>query len=143
MVTIKKDGYIDLIKSVTITDSTVTPVTFSLMSTEEQNRLPGTLSLASTPAGAAVYIDSVVQGSTPLTVTGLAPGVHQVKLTSSGYQDYLGSVALSPGETRTSDIMMQIPPESEYLSASLFPAVLSLLVATLLFTSCRCRKEKK
>ncbi|WFN34416.1 PEGA domain-containing protein [Methanogenium sp. S4BF] len=139
---IKKDGYIGFVRSITITGSSVTPVSFPLISIEEQENMPGTLSLTSTPEGAMVYIDSVSHGVTPLTVSGLTPGVHQLRLMSAGYQDYQGTVVLAPGEKRAPDITMQPPPEPEYLPASIFPAILALLSATLFAACGRCHKKK-
>lgn len=142
IIEIKMAGYTDVIRTVTVTDSTITPVSFSLMSTEEERNRPGTLSLTSKPAGATIYLDSAVRGITPLTVTDLTPGVHQIKLTSAGYLDYQGSVVLSPGEVRTCDVTMQNPPDPEYLPASIFPAILALFSATL-FAACGRRHKKK
>ncbi|KAF1078193.1 PEGA domain-containing protein [Methanogenium sp. MK-MG] len=139
---IKKNGYRDITRPVTITDSSVTPVTVSLISAEEPVDMPGTLSIISSPAGAMVCIDSVNRGVTPVTVTNLTPDVHQVKLTYAGQQNYQGSVVLSSGETRTLDITMQPLPVPEFAPVSLIPAVLSVLAATL-FVTCRCRRNKK
>jgi PEGA domain-containing protein len=138
---IKKNGYTDIIRHVTITEIKTTPVTVSLKSAGEQN-MPGTLSFRSSPVGAAVYIDSVNRGITPVTVTNLTPDVHQIKLTDTGHRDYLGSVVLSSGETRTLEITMQPLPASEHSSVSLIPLILSLMIATLFVTG-RCRRQQK
>jgi hypothetical protein len=50
------------------------------------------VSISSNPAGANVYGDGVYIGQTrsgsPLTFTEVKPGVHTLRLTKSGYQDY-------------------------------------------------------
>jgi beta propeller repeat protein len=45
----------------------------------------GTLEINSTPAGAKVFVDSVFRGYSPITVRSLAPGLHNVTLTMTGY----------------------------------------------------------
>ena len=142
IIEIKMDGYTNIIKSVIIRDNTVTPVSFFLCSTEEQVDVPGTLSVRSSPAGAMVYIDSVSQGVTPVTVTDLTPDVHQMKLTAVGYQDYQSSIVLSSGERRTLDIALQPLPSPEFAPSSFFVAMVSLFIVAQ-FVTCRCYRNKK
>ena len=59
----------------------------------------GTLSVTSTPTGAYLYIDNVLKGVTPKTVTGLAPGNHDVRLTKTGYQTYNTVANIVSGQT--------------------------------------------
>ncbi|MDE4908701.1 PEGA domain-containing protein [Methanogenium marinum] len=146
LIEIKKEGYIDLAKSVNVTEGIVTPVTFSLISIEEHNlqeeeklrkeqmNRTGTLSFISSPSGAIIFIDSISQGATPNTVTDLTPGAHQVELMYEGYQEYQGSVVLSRGEKRSFNITMQRLPDPKFAPASVFPAIFSLLVAALFVT---------
>ncbi len=138
---IKLAGYTDAVQTVTLTDTAVTPVSFILQSIEDERDQPATLSITSTPAGATLYLNSVILGVTPLTVPDLTPGMHQIKLTYAGYSDHQSSVVLSPGETRTCTITMQTPPEPEWVSMSLFPVIVSLLAAAL-FVTCRCPGKK-
>jgi hypothetical protein len=59
----------------------------------------GSLDIASTPAGAAIYIDGVDTGSvTPLTKN-VAEGNHSVKLTYYHYIDKIGTVTVTAGAT--------------------------------------------
>jgi hypothetical protein len=60
----------------------------------------GTISLTSTPSGATVYLDSVYKGVTPVTLTGIPSGDHQIKLTLSNYQDYTTNVIVTAGTTK-------------------------------------------
>ncbi len=50
----------------------------------------GSISFTSTPSGAAIYIDNILQtgATTPSTISSIAVGSHSIKLTLSGYQDY-------------------------------------------------------
>ena len=47
-----------------------------------------TLDIRSVPEGAKVYIDMVFYGLTPINVTDLTPGSHEVVLISKGYHEY-------------------------------------------------------
>jgi len=57
--------------------------------------LGGTLSITSTPSGANVYLDNSLKGITPVTLNGLSPGVHEIKLTYMGYEDFVTSVTVA------------------------------------------------
>ncbi|MCX6683358.1 MAG: PKD domain-containing protein, partial [Methanoregula sp.] len=47
-----------------------------------------TLSVASNPAGATVFIDNAVKGVTPLTLTDTTIGNHRLTITLDGYEEY-------------------------------------------------------
>jgi len=57
----------------------------------------GSLDLASTPAGAAVWVDGRPQGFTPRHLTGLTPGTHMVRMARLGYRSAGGLVAVPAG----------------------------------------------
>lgn len=139
---IKMDGYTDDIQTVTVTSNTVTSVSCFLQLIEDEKTAPATLSITSKPAGATVYLDSVIWGATPLTVTDLAPGEYRVELAYAGYSVHQSSVVLSPGETQARDITMKTSPDSELLPVSLFSVIVSLLGAALFVTG-RCPGKKE
>ncbi len=58
----------------------------------------GTISVASTPSGADVYIDDIYIGTSPLTKTGLTYGEHRVRLELSGYKPWEKTVFPLPGK---------------------------------------------
>lgn len=59
----------------------------------------GSIAIASTPAGAAIYIDGKDTGSvTPLTTT-VTEGNHSIKLTYYHYIDKIGTVTVTAGAT--------------------------------------------
>jgi PKD repeat protein len=47
-----------------------------------------TLSLSSNPPGASVFIDNVIKGKTPLTLTDIAVGNHQITIIMDDYEEY-------------------------------------------------------
>jgi len=58
----------------------------------------GTLSVASTPSGAEVYVEGALRGRTPLSLA-LPEGRYGVELRLSGYQPYRATVQVRRGET--------------------------------------------
>ncbi|MDD5142536.1 PEGA domain-containing protein [Methanoregula sp.] len=61
----------------------------------------GGVFVASSPPGAAILIDGVYHGTTPGTVTSLAPGNHLIRLSLSGYIDYEGTIYVIAGQETT------------------------------------------
>jgi PKD repeat protein len=55
-----------------------------------------TLAISSTPPGATVFIDNVMKGITPVTLTDTAIGTHHVLLRKTGYDDYTRSIVIEP-----------------------------------------------
>jgi PKD repeat protein len=53
-----------------------------------------TLSIASDPPGAAVFIDNVIKGRTPLTLTDTAIGDHRITITMDGYEEYIRNIVV-------------------------------------------------
>jgi PKD repeat protein len=60
---------------------------------------PGKLYVSSTPSGASVYVDTVYQGTTTVTIPQLTPGYHTVRLTLTGYEEHSESVTITAGQT--------------------------------------------
>lgn len=57
----------------------------------------GSLSVTSNPTGANLFVDSVFKGTTPRTVSGLSVGNHNIKVTKSGYNNYITTKYISIG----------------------------------------------
>ena len=70
----------------------------------------GTLSVTSTPADATVFLDGVEKGITPLTISGVSAGLHQLRLTRQGYEDYSTRVAIWPGKTVIVPVTLKVHP---------------------------------
>ncbi|WP_128693075.1 PEGA domain-containing protein [Methanoculleus taiwanensis] len=71
----------------------------------------GDVAVTSTPAGAAIYLDSTYRGTTvagnPIDITGVSPGTHTVTLTRAGYADYVTGISVAPGQTVRVSAVMQ------------------------------------
>jgi hypothetical protein len=79
----------------------------------------GTLSVSSSPSGAAVYVDGIYQGVTSTTVGNLVPGSHSVRLTKAGYQDWTGTVSISAGATTYLNPTLVQNPQPQYATVSI------------------------
>jgi hypothetical protein len=91
-------GYVDHTQTFTITAGQTTPLTLTLVpSTNPSGK--GSLQISSTPSDAAIYIDGVLQGPTPKTISGLSAGSHAVRVTKTGYVDYSASITVIGGQT--------------------------------------------
>jgi hypothetical protein len=67
----------------------------------------GSISFASTPSGADIYIDSVLQSTkTPTTITGVTAGSHSYTLRLTGYNDATGTVTVTAGQTSTVSVTL-------------------------------------
>lgn len=143
-VELRMDGFEDYKTSVTVIENTVTPVTYTMKPSDGVTGSPGKgmLILSSTPTGAMVYIDETPRGTTPVTVTALSAGEHQVKLTGTGHEDYRDSVHLSDGETQTLVVTMEPLPASEYAPLSLI-SIISSLAAAAIPAICTSRKKRR
>ncbi|WOF17121.1 PEGA domain-containing protein [Methanoplanus sp. FWC-SCC4] len=69
--------------------------------------LTGSVSVTSDPEGAGVYIDDVYKGITPVQISGVTAGEHQVMLKLDGYGDSHGKVTVSAGGTSTVSVAMK------------------------------------
>ena len=61
----------------------------------------GTLAISSIPSGATVFIDNVVKGITPVTLTDTPTGSHTLLLTRAGYDDYTRNFITEPSTPAT------------------------------------------
>ena len=79
----------------------------------------GTLSVSSSPSGAAVYVDGSYRGVTSTTVGNLVPGSHSVRLILAGYQDWTGTVSISAGATTYLNPTLVQDPQPQYATVSI------------------------
>jgi hypothetical protein len=79
----------------------------------------GSLSVSSSPSGAAVYVDGIYQGVTSTTIGNLVPGSHSVRLTKAGYQDWTGTVSISAGATTYLNPTLVTNPQPQYATVSI------------------------
>jgi PKD repeat protein len=52
------------------------------------------LSVASNPPGALVFLDNVIKGRTPVTLTDTPAGNHQIMITLDGYEEYTRNIIM-------------------------------------------------
>lgn len=64
----------------------------------ELRMLPGSLSVASNPPGAALSVNDKPYGSTPVVIKNLTPGKYSLQLRQEGYDPYNQTVVVSPGQ---------------------------------------------
>jgi hypothetical protein len=73
-----------------------------------------TLNITSQPGGAQVYLDDKPKGATStdrgkLVLEDLDPGTHELRLSLSGYKDWIQSVTFSEGSTIYVDATLAVP----------------------------------
>lgn len=56
----------------------------------------GSLSISSTPKGAAVYLDNNFKGNTPLDIKNIPTGQYNLKMILAGYEDWTSTVVILP-----------------------------------------------
>jgi hypothetical protein len=80
----------------------------------------GTLAVRSTPAGAGVVVDGVLQGTTPIELTGIPEGSHTLVLSLPGYLNSSVAVTIVAGEITTANVALEpaISTATPTLSAS-------------------------
>lgn len=66
----------------------------------------GDIFVSSTPSGAAVELDGVAEGYTPLTIRSVSPGSHTLRLSRGGYEATEVFVLVSAGETASETVTL-------------------------------------
>ncbi|MCA9518638.1 MAG: PEGA domain-containing protein [Myxococcales bacterium] len=79
---------------------------------------PGSVELSSDPDGAEVRIDGDLKGFTPLTVEGLAPGLHWVEATIDGYYRGGQFVAVPAGDSSLAHVPLDPVPNQRTIDAA-------------------------
>ncbi|KAF1078195.1 PEGA domain-containing protein [Methanogenium sp. MK-MG] len=133
-------GYSDAVTSAVVNAGAATPVSFSL-SPVTPDITTASLKVTSAPSGGNVYVDNILAGVTPLTIPGISPGVHEVKVTLAGYHDHTASVDLAAGETASLDITLDPAPAPEQSPAGIPAGILSLVCCSIVFFCMSGRKE--
>jgi hypothetical protein len=87
-ITLQKDGYIAWHTSGVVEAGKQTQISATL------TPLLSTLTVTSTPAGAAIYLDGAPEGKTPATFESIMAGEHSLRLVLIGYDDWTTDVEL-------------------------------------------------
>ncbi|MDD5141933.1 carboxypeptidase regulatory-like domain-containing protein [Methanoregula sp.] len=99
----------------------------------------GTLSVSSNPAGAAVSVDSVSMGVTPITLANIAPGTHTVEIRSPGYLTFSLPVTVYAGETTSlSPVLVKSPLSLPVSPVTTLAGV--IIAGVVLLVGCAVRK---
>jgi hypothetical protein len=70
----------------------------------------GSIAVNSTPAGATIYLDNVIKGTTPATLLNVPAGPHTVKLTLPTYFDVVRPVTVPGGGIALVSVSMDLIP---------------------------------
>ena len=109
-VRVEKTGYVPWEDTVDVSAGVTTNVTAALTALPPPPTT-GSLNVTSDPAGADVKLDGVLKGTTPLTVTGVSPGSHTLRLEKTGYVAYTAPVSITAGETTyVHAVLDPVPP---------------------------------
>ena len=110
-------GYNDATGTVTVTAGQASNVSVTLTPVVTT----GNITFSSTPSGANIYIDNVLQiPTTPATITGVSAGSHNYILRLSGYSDATGTVTVTAGQT--SSVTVTLTPITGSISFSSTPS---------------------
>jgi PKD repeat protein len=113
---IRKEGYDDYTRTLTIGPSTPATLGVSLTrSLTEPTVLPthslGSIAVTSYPAGAAVFLDGRFAGTAPTLVSGVATGIHEITLSLKGFDNQSHIVSVGSGQTAAINAGLAVTPE--------------------------------
>jgi len=114
-ITIYMSGYQDFYTDVNVNNGQTAYINAVLQPTVTT----GTLSVSSSPSGAAVYVDGSYRGVTSTSVGNLVPGSHSVRLTKAGYQDWNGAVSISAGLTTYLNPTLTVDQQPTYATVTI------------------------
>jgi hypothetical protein len=95
-------GYNDATGTVTVTAGTTSTVSVTLTPVVTT----GSISFASSPSGANVYLDGTLVAITPATITSVSAGSHTYIIRLTGYNDATGTVTVTSGMTSTVSVTL-------------------------------------
>ena len=111
MVSLKKIGYVDKKVDLKIEDRIPKKISIDLTSDSAK------LILKSIPSGAAVAVNGLARGSTPVTVERIPAGETKVEFTLEGCEPYSRTVKLAAGETQEMNAKLrEIPGQIKVVS---------------------------
>jgi len=97
IVRIEKTGYQPYQTTTSVSAGATTVVSAALVSVPDP--MTGSVNIQSTPAGANAFLDGTLVGLTPVLVSGITPGSHQVAIEMTGYNSYQETASVSAGAT--------------------------------------------
>ena len=100
-VVLRLSDYLDETKQVAVTNKTNSSIQVNLQG------LPGEIAVTTTPNGASVYLNDIVKGQTPLTVSKLSSGIYSVRVVLKGYTTQERKLTLAPNRQEKLAIIME------------------------------------
>lgn len=73
----------------------------------------GDIIISSEPSEATVYVDNVIKGITPMTVSDISNGDHTVKVKLTGYDDYQTGIFVNSSDVTLSINLVAIPTQEQ------------------------------
>lgn len=101
LIVARQNGHKDSYKQITVTKTQ--SETFIIPS---PTPLYGSVNFKSTPGGASIYLDDAYLGETPKVINSVLVGLHTIKLTKKGYNDY--TTTISVNEDRMTDVVYEL-----------------------------------
>ncbi len=84
-------------------------------------RSSGEITVKTTPPGATIFVDGTHRGSSPLRVSGLRPGTHQLRAFLPGYKGMVLRVEVLPSANDSLDWMLEPSvPDTRYRQLTLY-----------------------
>ena len=112
---LSKSGYFDYTRTRSVKAGKRISINANLISVGPKT---GSISVASTPPGASVYLDGYYKCTTPETITGVSAGDHTIKLSKLGYNDYTSRRSVKVGETISINANLLQATGSIYVTSS-------------------------
>lgn len=94
-------GYTSWKSTVDVPEADIKEISIRLI--PKPDRLPGSISISSSPGSASILLDGMYAGQTPanssLNLDTITPGEHTIGLTLPGYQPYSTNTTIAPNQT--------------------------------------------
>jgi hypothetical protein len=130
--TLRLTGYNDATGTVTVTAGQTANVSVTLTPVVTT----GSISFASTPSGADIYLDGTLQTiKTPATITGVSAGNHSYILRLTGYNDAIGTVTVTAGQTANVSVTLTPVGTTGSISFTSIPSGATIYIDNILQTS--------
>ena len=93
---VARDGYAEEERTLQLTSRR--PTSSATINLRSEKTGPGGLNVQSRPAGARVFVNDQLAGSTPIAIPGLPAGPATVRIELDGYQSWTTTVRVAAGE---------------------------------------------
>lgn len=87
-------------KTISVTEVQTTAAQAPAATQPQAVAATGSVSVQTSPSGAAIFIDGVRLGISPATIPGISPGSHTLVLRRDGYSDLSVPISVNGGQTK-------------------------------------------